>query len=117
MEFVEKKEDKRGEISKYLVDGKNILHIYTKEGFLRAGEVHNVKQCSFLVYGEVDVITKIDNNNYATKYTSMQFITIPQNVPHYFKFLKNSIMIEVQDENMTTEYYPEYRKLVEESMK
>src|SRR4030042_1253391 len=117
MQPVERKEDNRGEILKYLIDGKTILLIYTKKGFLRAGEVHNVVQHALLLHGEVDVITKIDNKDYVTKYMDMQFIMIPQNVPHYFKFLKNSVMMETQDENMTTTYYPEYRKLVEESMK
>ena len=118
MEFgiTDVKRDIRGTILKFKVGPCKFLFIYTEKGALRAGEIHNVIQYTFLLQGKIDVIIKQKNKDVHHIFKGHKKIEIPKGVPHYFKFLEDSIMIESEDENMTTEYYPEYRKLVEKSM-
>ena len=109
--------DSRGTILKFRIDSSKFLVIITKKGALRAGETHNIAQQTFLLKGKIEVITKKQKNvDVHNVYEGSQSIAIPKGVPHYFKFLEDSIMIEIEEENMTTEYYSEYRKLVEKSM-
>ena len=111
------KEDIRGTIVKFKLGLDKFLVIYSKKGALRAGEIHNVIQYTFLLKGKIEVITKKQKNvDVHNIYEGSQSIAIPKGIPHYFKFLEDSIMIEIEEENMTTEYYPEYRKLVEKSL-
>jgi hypothetical protein len=117
MELQNIKIDPRGIIYKYKVESKKFLLIQTESGSLRAGEIHNVTQYTFLVEGKIELITKENNKNVQRIYEGNTKIEIPKGIPHYFRFLEDSIMIENEDENMTTEYYPEYRKIVEESLK
>ena len=109
--------DRRGTILKFKIDSNKLLVIITKKGALRAGETHNIAQQTFLLKGKVEVITKKQKNvDVHNIYEGNKNIEIPKGAPHYFKFLEDSIMIEIEEEGMTTEYYPEYRKLVEKSM-
>lgn len=116
MELTDIKMDNRGAIYKYKMDSKKFLLVHTEKGALRAGETHNVAQYTFVAEGRVEVIVKQNNKDVSHIFEGGQKMEIPAGTPHYFRFLEDSIMIEVEDENMTTKYYPEYRKLVEVSM-
>jgi hypothetical protein len=116
MELTDFKYDSRGDILKFKIGTKRFLVIFTKKGFLRAGEIHNVAQYTFLVSGKIEVITKEKNENVKRVYEAIQEIKIAKNTPHYFRFLENSILIESEEKNLITTYYPEYRKIVEESL-
>ena len=116
MELTDIKKDSRGTILKFEMDQNKFLVIFTKKGALRAGETHNIIQYAFLIEGRVEVITKKGNKDIHQICKWFQKIEIPKGIPHYFKFLENSIIIENEDKDMTTKYYPEYRKLVEKSM-
>ena len=120
MELIDIKTDNRGTIFKFKIGQNKFLIVITKGGAMRAGEIHNVNQYTFLLAGAVEVITKQENKDvhelYFSQFKENKKIEIPKGTPHYFKFLEGSLMIENDDENMTTEYYPEYRKLVEKSM-
>lgn len=41
---------------------------------------------------------------------------IPAGVPHLMKFLADTVMLEWWDGPFSAEYYPPYRRLVEESL-
>ena len=118
MKLTDVKEDSRGTILKFKIGSNKFLVIFTKKGALRAGETHNIDQSTFLIKGKVEVIQKVENIDLPYTYHDYNHSTliIPKGVPHYFRFLEDSIMIEIEEEGMTTEYYPEYRKLVEKSM-
>lgn len=117
MEMLDVKTDNRGSLLKFKLDNKNLLIVLTKKGFLRGGELHNMPQHTILIEGKIVVVTKWQNRDVTKLYKGLQEFVIPKNIPHYFKFLKDSVIMEYEDENMTREYYPEYRKIVEESMK
>mgnify|MGYP001595562773 CR=1 FL=1 len=116
MEFTDIKVDTRGTILKYKIGSKKFLLVITEKGALRAGEIHNIDQYTLLLQGIIMVILKQKNKDMQYVFKGRKKIKIPKGTPHYFRFLEDSIMIENNDENMTTEYYPEYRKLVEKSL-
>ena len=119
MELTDIKNDIRGTILKFKLGDQKFLVIFTNRGTLRAGELHNIEQHSFLIKGKMEVIMKVNNEDIrvdCVAHNHNAHLVIPKEVPHYFRFLEDSIMIENDDENMTTAYYPEYRKLVEKSL-
>jgi len=126
MELLDTKTDNRGSLLKFKLGKKKFLIVLTKKGFLRGGETHNMPQRTILAEGKIEVVTKLlianskgiyQNVDITNTYKGVQEFFIPPNTPHYFRFLEDSVIMEYEDENMTREYYPEYRKIVEESMK
>ena len=117
MELTDIKVDSRGVIYKYKIGSTKFLLVFTEKGALRAGETHNVMQHTFVAEGKVEVIVKENNMNVSYIIDGGMAIQIPRGVPHLFRFLEESITVESENEHMTTEYYPEYRKVVEKYLK
>jgi mannose-6-phosphate isomerase-like protein (cupin superfamily) len=88
-------EDKRGAIYTIVGDDlkelKEIVLLVTKEGFARGGCVHNNSKEHFIVVeGEVEY--HIGRSKYRFKTGCKDFIC--KKIPHYFKSLTDSIVIE-----------------------
>jgi precorrin-6B methylase 2 len=122
MKQVYENHDKRGDFYKFEIDSKPVILIYTKAGFMRGGEFHNVTQINDLIIGSVELILRVGNEVMDRTYEASQEIVIPKNVPHYFIFRKDTLITEVYAgdetvEAVETKYDPDFRKIVEASFR
>ena len=106
--------DSRGEIRRYSVNGVKFNVLYTKAGTLRSGDYHPVAQYDLILDGEFEITLKQNNKDVVVKKGPNELIAIPPNVPHLFKSLTDTVMIEWWDGPFEAQYYKPYRKLVED---
>lgn len=109
--------DGRGEIRRFDINGAKFNIIYTKAGALRSGDVHPNKQFDIILSGEVEITIKKEDKDLMIKKVSNEFVMIEPEVPHLFKFIKDTVMIEWWDGPFQVKYYEPYRKYVEEWFK
>lgn len=109
--------DQRGEIRRFDLRGTDFAAIFTKKGYYRGGDFHNVVQHIIVVKGEFEVTTREDNRNVVATKRTGELISFPPMVPHLLKALTDSVFIEWLDGPFNVEHYPPYRKLVEEQLK
>lgn len=108
--------DSRGEIRRYEMNGVKFNALYTKAGVLRSGDYHPVKQYDLILKGEFAITLRKNNQDIVIKKSANDFIVIPPNVPHLFKSLTDTVMIEWWDNEFKASYYKPYRKLIEEQL-
>mgnify|MGYP001591403992 CR=1 FL=1 len=110
-------EDFRGRIHVVSIEGIQIKFITTRAGFLRGGEIHPNNQYNTVLSGEVEFILKLNGiaDIHRLKTQNGQ-ITITAGTPHMSRSVTDSVMIEWYDGEYQSEYYPEYRKLVDGQM-
>ena len=109
--------DQRGEIRRFSLQGDDFAAIFTKKGFYRGGDFHNVVQHIVVVRGEFEVTTRENERDVVTKKRAGELISFPPMVPHLLKALTDSVFIEWLDGPFHVEKYPPYRKFVEEQLK
>lgn len=112
-------EDFRGIINRHQLDGFRFNVLTTKKGGLRSGDVHPHPQYDLVLKGEFEVTMKIDGRDVVKVYGPNEFIVIPPKVPHLFRALTDTVMIEYWEGGglPVVEYYQPYRKLIEEQFK
>jgi mannose-6-phosphate isomerase-like protein (cupin superfamily) len=110
-------EDSRGSILQYDICGAKFNVLFTKAGALRSGDLHPVAQFDVVLDGEAELTTRLGNRDVVRKLKKNEFASIPPNVPHLFRFLKDTVMIEWWDGPFQAEYYKPYRDLVEKQLK
>lgn len=106
--------DFRGEIKRYEVHGVKFNVIYTKKSGLRSGDFHPVKQYDLILEGEFEITLRKENEDVVLKKGVNDLVVIPPNVPHLFKSLTDTVMIEWWDGEFEAQYYKPYRKLIKE---
>jgi len=109
--------DQRGEIRRFSLQGDDFAAIFTKKGFYRGGDFHNVVQHIVVVRGEFEITTRENERDVVTTKRTGELISFPPMVPHLLKALTDSVFIEWLDGPFHVEKYPPYRKLVEEQLK
>ncbi|MFB6088401.1 MAG: hypothetical protein ABEK36_01330, partial [Candidatus Aenigmatarchaeota archaeon] len=81
---------------------------------LRSGDYHPVTQYDLILKGKVKITMKQDDREKIVHKGPNELISIPENIPHLFEFLKDTVMIEWWDGEFEAKYYKPYRKLIEE---
>jgi len=107
------KPDDRGFIQKFEIGGAKFNVLFTKAGSLRAGDKHPVWQNDMVLSGSVVVETP----EYKVEINSGGKISIRPDLPHLFRFLEDTVLIEWWEGEFEMEYYEPYRKQVEESLR
>ncbi|MBU1198435.1 MAG: hypothetical protein KKF46_02120 [Nanoarchaeota archaeon] len=109
--------DSRGEIHRKKEFGVKFNVLYTKAGALRSGDVHSSEQYDLFLKGETEIwFQKGDKIEKIVKGPN-EFLVIPPNIPHLFKALTDTVMIEWWEKDFDVKYFEPFRKLVEEQFK
>lgn len=108
--------DRRGEI--YITKIKEIEFnlIFTKAGINRAGDYHSAEQYSVILKGGVEITLRQNNEDVIKKYGPNELIVIPPNIPHLYKFLVDTVIIEWLAGPYKTQYYEPYRKIIKKQL-
>jgi len=109
--------DFRGEIRRYELHGVKFNVLFTRVGALRSGDYHPVAQHDLILKGELEITLRQDDKDVVLRKGANELIVIPPDVPHLFKSLTDSIMIEWWDGPFEVQYYEPYRRLIEEQFK
>jgi len=112
--------DNRGSITKCQINGVQVNMLFTKKGSMRGGDIHPVKQYDVILSGTFkitlrDTSTKSNPKDIVITKNANDFITIPPDVPHLFKSVTDTTMIEWWEGGRFpagTKYYEPYRRLV-----
>lgn len=109
--------DKRGEIVKLRFHDVKFNLVFSKAGSYRSGDVHQNVQHDLVMRGCARVKTRKTKLVSATDLVAGAHFEIAANVPHLFYFPEDTVMLEWWDGPFSAEYDPEFRKIVEESLK
>lgn len=104
--------DQRGEIHINKIKGIEFNVIFTKAGAYRAGDYHSAEQYSVILKGRIELTLRRNNKDIIKKYGPNKLIVIPPNIPHLYKFLIDTVMIEWLVGLYKPRYYEPYRKII-----
>ncbi|MBI5228631.1 hypothetical protein HY991_00865 [Candidatus Micrarchaeota archaeon] len=110
-------QDFRGEIRRFEIHGTKFNVLFTKAGYFRSGDYHPVTQYDLMLKGEVEITMRQNDDDVVIKKGPNELIVLPPGIPHLFKALTDTVMIEWWDGPFRAEYYAPYRKFVEEQSK
>lgn len=106
--------DKRGKIYGIVLD-KIYWLSYTNKDYGRGGDIHNGQQFNIVLKGKFLVKMRFPTEEVKRAVLEGQSIVIPDNVPHVFIALEDSIMIEWHDHKLPPykdkRFYEPYRRL------
>lgn len=105
-------EDIRGTIHRYNLHWKKINLLFTKAWYYRWWEVHPYVQYVLVLKGSVEFIFRKDAVDLVQTYWKNEIVKIEAYIPHLFKSLVDSLIMEWRDGDFEVEYYPPYRNLV-----
>ncbi len=105
--------DSRGEIRRYEIDYTKFNVLTTKAGALRSGDYHPVKQYDLILKGEFEITLRQDDKDVVMKKGVNELIVIPPDIPHLFRAISDTVMIEWWEGPFEAKYYKPYRRLVE----
>jgi len=109
--------DIRGEINRYSMHGAKFNVLFTRKEGLRGGDYHPITQYDLILKGEFELTLRQDGKDGVLKKGANELIVIPPNVPHLFRSLTDTVMIEWWDGTFEVQYYEPYRKLIEEQFR
>ncbi len=110
-------EDARGAIYRIEV-GDSYFNLMTrKKGTLLSGDYHPYTQYDLILEGEFEITLRENDKDVVIRKKANEFFEIPPNVPHMFRCLTDTVMLEWWDGPYVQEIYEPYRKLVEENIK
>ncbi len=109
--------DFRGEIRRYNIKGAKFSIIFTKPGMLRSGDSHPVPQYDLILKGEFEITLRKNGKDIVIKKGPNELIVIPPHIPHLFRSLTDTVMIEWWEGPFEAEYYRPYRRLVEDQFR
>ena len=109
--------DWRGTIRRMEVDGIKFNVLTTKKGALRSGDLHPNTQFNIILAGAFELTLRQNDKDVVVRKEPGELIIIPPKTPHLYRCLEDSVMLEWWDGQFSMEYYPPYRKFVEEQFK
>lgn len=93
----------------------NIL--YTRAGFMRSGDLHKNIQYDVVLSGKIELWTFQKGRTVKPPINPNMLIIINSHIPHLFKFLEDTLMIEWWGGPFESWYYKPYRDLIEQNFK
>ncbi len=109
--------DKRGWIKKFNIKGVSFNILYTKKGAMRSGDYHKTAQYDLILSGRWRITMRKRKKDISIIRGPNTVVKIPPKIPHLYKALSDSIMIEWWDGPFEAKYFWPYRKMIEESLK
>jgi len=110
-------EDSRGRIMKYDINGSRFNVLFTKKGALRSGDFHPAAQFDLVLSGTIEIIQRLGKKSVSRKIKANEMIAIPKDVPHLFKSVTDSVVVEWWDGPFKAQYYKPYRDIVDKQLK
>jgi len=112
MELAKIHQDERGEIWVLLIEGKEHTFLTVKKNFARGGCIHVFSQeHAVVIEGSVEYHIR---GRRPRVYGKGESISIPQNCPHYFVAVEDSILLEWgPSPEEKKEKYKQWRKVVD----
>lgn len=108
--------DRRGETYISRIKGTEFNVVFTKAGFCRAGDYHSTKQYSILLKGRMELTLRQNNKDIVKKYGPNELVVIPPNIPHLYKFIADTVMVEWLVGRYQPQYYEPYRKIIRKQL-
>ncbi len=109
-------QDARGSIHNLRIGGFRFNVLVSKAGALRSGDVHTTRQHDFIFSGEAQLTTLEYGADVNRRYGAGDHIVIPENTPHLFAFMNDTVMAEWWEGDFDCKYYTPYRDLVAKHM-
>ncbi len=110
-------EDFRGQIRRYDINGVKFNILFTKAGMYRSGDYHSARQFDVVLHGELEITIREGDKDIVFIKKANEKIEIPPNVPHLYKSLTDTVILEWYDGILEPKYYPPYRKFVDSQSK
>ena len=107
-------EDKRGSITEVTIDNTKFLLLKTNANYLRGGDYHDTIQYQYVILGRLELVYKKDNKIIRRIVKCGDTIKIKPNIPHYFRSITYSVMIEHLEGEFSKYYFKPFRDLVEQ---
>ncbi|MEK7584503.1 MAG: hypothetical protein AAB490_04610 [Patescibacteria group bacterium] len=109
--------DYRGEMHFYELGDLKFHITFSKTGMLRAGDYHPDWQRDLILSGRMEVTTREGDNDVVKVYGPNKLIQIPPDVPHLYRSLTDTTMLEWREGDYKVKYYPPYRDLIDKQAK
>ncbi len=109
--------DARGEIHRFDIKGVKFNGLFTKAGALRSGDMHPHTQFNIVLSGELEITLRQGKKDIVVRKKPGKLIIIPPNVPHLYRSITDSIILEWWDGPFEVAYFEPYRRLVEKQFK
>jgi cupin superfamily acireductone dioxygenase involved in methionine salvage len=109
--------DKRGTVWSFRINENPLEEFiiqFTKKGCYRGGDIHSKRQYNLLLKGKGIFYKRIGSKDIQVPISEGQLIIIEGNIPHIFKSLTDSWMIEFHELPRTRKIFEEYRNWIEE---
>ncbi len=108
--------DFRGEIHRHDIHGAKFNVLFTKKGIMRSGDFHAMPQFDIILKGTFKLTLRQNDEDIVMTKGPNELIVIPPNIPHLFKALTDTVMIEWWPGPFEAEYYEPYRKLIDKQI-
>ncbi len=111
--------DYRGKIIFLSFGNKKINLIEIKKGFSRGGHFHDFHTSHYLVSGKVRYQeTDVDTGRKSSRMIDAPaVINVPKKIAHLLTAIEDTLFLESFGKEYSATIFPEYRKIVEKSMK
>lgn len=106
------RKDRRGWMAAADVLKHRFLLIFTKAGMLRGGDYHSRIQYDIIIKGEIEITYRYSRKEKTINVSSLNLVKSERGIPHLFRFLKNTLLIQIIRKDSATEFYKPYRKLI-----
>jgi quercetin dioxygenase-like cupin family protein len=83
---------------------------------MRSGDFHPIPQYDIILSGVFELTLHQDGKDIVMQKHQMELIVIPPNVPHLFRALTDTVMIEWWPGPFEAEYYEPYRNLIDKQV-
>jgi len=114
MEIRKTEEDSRGCEYSGDFNGKNFVILSFKKGASRGGHYHNLDCIHFILYGVLEIRTIDSKGKEKIEIAKAgDVIKVKSGVIHLFIAKKESLILELRENNLETVKYRSYRKIVE----
>jgi len=109
--------DGRGEVHNLKFGSFRVNILVSRAGTLRSGDVHRARQLDMIFSGRVVITTREHGRDVEREYVGGQLCVIPENVPHIFRFVNDTVMAEWwQPQGFEARYYAPYRRKVDAAL-
>lgn len=105
--------DVRGSIHRLEIAGHKLNLLFTREGFMRSGDLHKISQFDFVFSGSLELWLRKGTTDEKRIWGPNSFIEIPPHTPHLFNFLEDTLMAEWWDGPFEAWYYKPYRDIID----
>ena len=108
--------DQRGEMYVNRIKGTEFNILFTRAGAYRGGDYHSGEQYNLILKGRFKIILRQNNKDITEEHGHNKLIVIPAGIPHLFKAITDTVLIEWKIGSPKSRYYQPYRKIINQRL-